>query len=257
MISATAFMNRYYEMFFSDPVLTDFYDGSGYANLGYWEDGTPNARAACDNLVDKLVELLPAAEGSLLEVACGRGATTRRLAKHFGAENITAINVSEPQLAAARERCPGARFLKMDATDLRFGDASFGQVICIEAALHFDTRKDFLDEALRVLEPGGHLVLSDLIVSPGAVFFPLANYLPDLAAYERLVVERGFVDVHVEDAHRQMWKTFRERLNAHLVGKTLRRRWLITAKDLLICNIGGAWALQGGLLLRARKPSAA
>jgi ubiquinone/menaquinone biosynthesis C-methylase UbiE len=51
----------------------------------------------------KLLAFVPEKQGTILDVARGKGATTRHLLKYFKPENVTGINISEKQLA----RCPG------------------------------------------------------------------------------------------------------------------------------------------------------
>ena len=62
------------------------------------EEGTSCPREASENLVDRLLEKVPDKAGQVLDVACGAGGTTRRLAERFGAANVTAINISSYQL---------------------------------------------------------------------------------------------------------------------------------------------------------------
>src|ERR1700693_569255 len=162
-MSTTGQMIRAYDRLMVGNFARRYYDNSGFFNFGYWTAQTKSQRAACDALVDQLVVRVPNTTGPILDVACGLGASSERLARTFAAHMITGVNISEAQIARARERCPGSSFAVMDATKLRFPDASFDTVICVEAAFHFDTRDNFLREAFRVLRPGGSLVMSDML----------------------------------------------------------------------------------------------
>ncbi len=133
-----------------------YFGDSGFYNFGFWDSCPQSQHEACEALVDLMLDRVPNKGGRILDVACGPGATTKRLLRHFPAERVTGINISEAQLAAARERVPGASFVFMDATRLGFADEQFDAVICVEAAFHFKTRDRFIQEAMRVLKPGGN-----------------------------------------------------------------------------------------------------
>lgn len=205
-----ASVNAFYDVAMFGPRLLRYYGGSEYTNFGYWEADTADARGACDALMARLLGFIPEKHGQVLDVACGKGETTRYIARHYGEQHVTAINISERQLARGREIVPGGRFLMMDAAALAFPDASFDAVVCVEAAFHFNTRERFLREACRVLKPGGHLVLSDILVDDRAELrharrIP-ANYVPDLDAYRQLFLRAGFVVDHMQDATEACWK---------------------------------------------------
>jgi len=181
----------------------------GIANHGYWEDTTRSERQACDNLLDRLFALAPDSAGSILEVACGRGETTRYLMKLYPAERVTAIDVSETRLETARAGLPGVTFRRMDATRLEFPDDTFDTVICVEAAYRFEPRSRFLQEALRVLKPGGRLLLADLLCerwteTTGGTAHP-DEHARDPKDYETLLARAGFEPHRVVDATEESW----------------------------------------------------
>jgi MPBQ/MSBQ methyltransferase len=191
-----------------------YYENSDFYNYGYWDESVSTQRAACEKLMEKLLSFIPFKQGNILDVACGLGATTRHLVKYYPAERVVAINISNSQLARARINAPGCKFLFMDATRLEFGDASFDNIICVEAAFHFNTRDKFLREVYRVLRPGGGLVMCDIMfhrISPFAArhfHIPAANYLDTPDAYRQRLAEIGFADAEVIDATQACWGGF-------------------------------------------------
>jgi ubiquinone/menaquinone biosynthesis C-methylase UbiE len=190
-------------------------DGSDFWNYGYWRYDTESHREACENLMNILLDFLPSKRGTILDVACGKGATTRHLLRSYPPEAITAINLSESQLGIARRNAPGCRFLQMDATRLDFDDESFDNVICVEAAVHFDTRQRFFHEAHRILRPGGHLVMSDVLMTPWAPTMPTGNYVPTLEDYESGLNSAGLWDVTLVDATRECWQSLASAVERH------------------------------------------
>ncbi|MEX0789150.1 MAG: methyltransferase domain-containing protein, partial [Actinomycetota bacterium] len=97
------------------PIFQQYYGYSDYFNLGYWSIETIDQAQASDNLVAMVLGCIPELKGTILDVACGMGASTRHLLKHYPPEAITGINYSGPQLARARENAPGVKFIRMDA----------------------------------------------------------------------------------------------------------------------------------------------
>ncbi len=203
-------LNAVYDKWMVNPAHAAFFDHSDYYNYGYTTPETKNQREASENLLTELLDLLPDKTGTILDVACGLGASTRRLLDYYEPGAIAAINISDLQLERARYNAPNVRLLKMDATCLAFPDASFDSILCVEAAFHFKTREQFLREAQRVLKPGGWLVVSDILGWTSKA--KRANRLQGPTAYRNLIARTGFENARVVDATRECTRACADRL---------------------------------------------
>jgi SAM-dependent methyltransferase len=102
----------------------------------------------------------PGPSERVLDVGCGPGAVTAVLVERCGAEAVSALDPSEPFVAAARARFPEVDVRIGVAEDLPFADetfdASFGQLI-----VHFLSDADAgAREMRRVTRPGGTVAVS-------------------------------------------------------------------------------------------------
>jgi MPBQ/MSBQ methyltransferase len=155
-----------YDRAMYDDHMSSLWANSDFFNFGYWEPGTTSHRKACEDLMDALLAYLPEKPALTLDVACGLGATTGHIASRYPDSKVVGANISAKQLNTAKQKHPDCRFVQMDAVTLALPDNSFDAVICVEAAFHFDTRERFIQEAYRVLKPGGLLLLSDILAKP-------------------------------------------------------------------------------------------
>jgi SAM-dependent methyltransferase len=90
-----------------------------------------------------------------LDVGCGPGALTTRLVALLGADHVSAVDPSEPFVAAATERFPGVDIRQGPAEALPFADDTFDGSLA-QLVVHF--MKDpvaGLREMARVTVPGG------------------------------------------------------------------------------------------------------
>jgi MPBQ/MSBQ methyltransferase len=100
---------------------------------------------------------------TLLDVGCGIGGSSRILAKDYNFD-VIGVTISPQQVKRAQELTPpgvDAKFQVDDAMALSFPDASFDVVWSVEAGPHMPDKAVFAKELLRVLKPGGILVVAD------------------------------------------------------------------------------------------------
>lgn len=156
-----------YDDWTNDGIL-EFYWGD-HIHLGHY--GSPprkkDFRKAKEDFVHEMVRWsgldgLPPGT-TVLDVGCGIGGSSRILARDYGFA-VTGVTISPNQVKRAQELTPpdlSAQFQVDDAMALSFPDASFDVVWSIEAGPHMPDKAQFAKELLRVLKPGGVLVVAD------------------------------------------------------------------------------------------------
>ena len=91
----------------------------------------------------------------VLDVGCGPGALTAELVRRLGSTAVTAVDPSEPFVAAARERYPEVRVQRAPAEDLPFTDDEFDAGLA-QLVVHFmSDAVAGLTEIARVTRDGG------------------------------------------------------------------------------------------------------
>jgi SAM-dependent methyltransferase len=142
---------------------------------------------------------------SVLDVGCGTGRWLRRYsARGFEPVGVDATEGMVKRAAASGLKCPLIVGL---AQSLPFADASFDLASAVTVIQHLPpaSQTDALKEMARVLRPGGHLLLLELIRGKGPHIFArhpkdwieqasLAGFsLVDWRGQEYLVLDRAFV----------------------------------------------------------------
>lgn len=100
----------------------------------------------------------------VLETACGTGILTRRLREALGEDaQLISTDLNEPMLATAKRTVgPGANveWAQADMTKLGFRNGEFDVVACQFGLMFVPDKPAAAREALRVLKPGGRLIIA-------------------------------------------------------------------------------------------------
>ena len=116
--------------------------------------------------VDPKAALGDLSGGRVLDVATGAGGFVRFLLDGLRDHGeIVGIDVNPERreiFAAAFGDRPDVRFVEMDAHHIAFPDGTFDTVCVSNSLHHFASPHPVLTEMLRVLRPGGHLIVNEM-----------------------------------------------------------------------------------------------
>ena len=97
----------------------------------------------------------------VLDVACGTGVLAREISSRTGSIGaVTGIDPSPGMIAVAKQLAPAIEWREGVAESLPFPDRSFDVVVTQFGLMFFTDRRQALREMLRVLAPGGRLVVA-------------------------------------------------------------------------------------------------
>lgn len=159
-LAIPSYLQQIYWWAYIHPNAVSLFERQWLVNLILWG----NFSRLRDAALDELGTVLP---GRTLQVACVYGDFTTHLARRVAdGGRIDVIDVLPIQLANLRSKLPAEASVELhhrDSTDLGFADASYDRAI-VFFLLHEQpeaVRRQTMSEALRVLKPGGRLVIVD------------------------------------------------------------------------------------------------
>lgn len=112
-------------------------------------------------------------QGNVLDVACGTGDMAVELLRRGC--SVTGVDLSKEMMAIAKRKAPQAEYRLADVERLPFGDASFDAVTCAFGVRNFVHLEQGLHEMLRVLKPGGRMVILELATPDSSLIRPFYN----------------------------------------------------------------------------------
>lgn len=167
-------VGREYDAWTEEGIL-EYYWGE-HIHLGYYNEEErakgylrKNFIQAKYDFIDEMAkwgEIADLKPEKVLDVGCGIGGTSRYLAKMYGeGTSVTGITLSQNQVdratTLAKDRgINNTKFQVMDALAMDFPDNSFDVVWACESGEHMPDKKKYVEEMIRVLKPGGRIVIA-------------------------------------------------------------------------------------------------
>ena len=117
-----------------------------------------NGKISCRDIAEQIKGV---SYKALLDVGCGTGFLIDILAGQR-AVRYCGVDLSDEMIRVAKEKViPGAEFITGSADRLPYPDESFDIVTCSQSFHHYPYPEKAMQEAKRVLKPGGSYILSD------------------------------------------------------------------------------------------------
>jgi SAM-dependent methyltransferase len=129
-------------------------------HAGWWQEHfTDGADAEYTEQILPMAAAHLAGAAEVLDVGAGEGQVARvAAAEEVGAHRVVGVDPVWAQLKTARRRGGGPVYLRADAGELPFADASFDAVVACLVFEHIDDADGGLAEVGRVLRPGGRFL---------------------------------------------------------------------------------------------------
>ncbi len=155
----------------------------------------------------------------VLDIGSGSGGAGLALARNHGAGGVVGIDVEARLVDLANERAgtlglqSRVRYQPVTPGPMPFGSGSFDVVFSKDAIIHIRDKAGIYAEALRVLRPGGRLLVGDWLRGEGEKVGPRVRDFVDASGHDftmltlreigAIVETLGFVDIELVD--RQAW----------------------------------------------------
>ncbi len=200
----------------------DVYDGPGGL---LWEAVmSEQIHSGKDEVTDRMAVAVGLRPGvHVLDVCSALGAPARHIAKKYGVK-VTGLDFTKTMLAKAVERTKAAgldsliTFVEGNAMDMPFKKETFDVVWGQEAWCYVTDKDQLMEEAARVLKPGGKIIFTDWVIT-GRVEEPLLAklyesmafpYMETLQGWADLMKRYGFENTRIEDQTEEYAKCFDE-----------------------------------------------
>lgn len=218
-------------------------DNSLAIHYGYWDEKVKNFPQS----LLRMNEVMMDAAGiksldKVLDAGCGVGGSSIFLAENVGC-SVMGISLSERQINKAKELAAKKQvndkvdFKVMNYCSTSFANESFDIVWGCESICYADDKEQFVQEAFRLLRPGGRLVVADGFVTDftnndnATIRNWLdgwqVNYLESPGRFQQFMTTAGFENIFYRDisrytAHssRRLYK-FYFLANLYLLWKTI------------------------------------
>jgi SAM-dependent methyltransferase len=177
----------------------------------WWQEGfTDGVDSEYEDQILPLIESLLHGARRVLDVGCGEGQVSRRIAS-LGTE-VVGLDPTAAQIRMAHQRGGTAHYIRARSQEIPSPNASFDAVVLCLALEHVDPFEPAINEVARVLASGGLFLLflaHPLLQSPGSGwvedlnsgdhFWRVGRYLPDDVAIDEIAP-----GVHLQFAHRPL-----------------------------------------------------
>lgn len=239
-----------------------FWSGQALAlHFGYFDHEAKSHQAS----LQRMNQVLAGIGGirpsdSVLDAGCGYGGSSIWLAENIGCK-VTGVTLVPYQMKKAQDQASHSQaadllsFIEGDYANTGLPDQSFNVVWGLESIVHCDDKQKFVEEAYRLLKPGGRLLISEYILrdSPPISEAEQADLepflkgwmMPDLLSssqYQSYFKRAGFKDINVQNLSKNVEPSLRKcgrnaALAMPFVG-ILKRLGLIDAirRDYTIAN---------------------
>jgi len=217
-------------------ILTNFWDKISYTfdetwgphiHHGYFDDGANlTLFEAQELLTHKLIDLVDGREiKCILDAGCGMGVTSIYLTQRLNAV-VNGVTLSPEQVEIARKKAKqkGIDTVEFQVEDVHslksFPDGSFDLVWSLESCEQFYDKPLFLQQANRVLQPNGYLMLAtwcsgheEYTDRDAEKYKRLCKaldlpYMPTIDYYARALEDAGFNIILKEDWSDKVAKTW-------------------------------------------------
>ena len=237
-----------------------------------WGMNPFNREAMLEQMNEEILRRLHLGETGLsariLDMGCGLSATLRSFARRLSTAQLSGITLVPWQVEEGdwlNQSCAEAARIKLAVADYEntsFASGSFDAVYAVESSCyaHGTNKSAFLQEAYRLLRPGGRIAVADGFLGPGKFISPqkriyrklcdcwAIDNLGDVEEFTREIKRIGFREVVVEQVQARVtpsvfhvpWVTLKFLLTDVVFGrrKMTSARWNNVLAPILLPFVG-------------------